>query len=561
VPSLVELRVLNGANIYFTRAAIKLTLDVSALIDAPAPAAKAYAAAVGLGATRPGRAGSGFRQRFAARVVGQLVRRIARDAGIARLGVRVRAGGDVRRLVVAFPWAHEQRAQVLGRAVAGAVDAFGNEDVAQVLQDAAARVADAPEGAAPPTLRPKIPVVAVTGTNGKTTTSRMIAHIGRQAGLHVGWSSTDGIYVDGELVEAGDYSGPSGAGQVLAQPGLQLAVTETARGGILRRGIGVAYNDVSVVTNISADHLGLGGIETIDQLAEVKAVVTKITKPRGWCVVNGDDPRTFPMRLDSPGRAWVFSRDPDSPSIRTVLAEGGRASTVIDGWITVLDDGMDPLPLVKVIDVPMTLAGLSHYNVENALAAASAALGLGLPQQAVVDGLTSFAPGPEFNPGRMNVYSLGAVTAVIDLAHNEAGLEALLEIMAGVRPPGARLMLALGTPGDRADDMVTAMGAMGARGTDRVVIGHKTKYLRGRDPAEIDEVLRSAAASVGVQDVPSYPTELDAMAALVDEAGPGDVVAVMCLQDRARLDGWLRDRGATVDSPEVLRSKVERARH
>jgi cyanophycin synthetase len=161
----------------------------------------------------------------------------------------------------------------------------------------------------------------------------------------------------------------------------------------------------------------------------------------------------------------------------------------------------------------------------------------------------------------MNVYSLDDVTVIIDLAHNEAGLEALLEIMAGVRPPGARLMLALGTPGDRADDMVTAMGAMGARGTDRVVIGHKTKYLRGRDPAEIDEVLRSAAASVGVQDVPSYPTELDAMAALVDEAGPGDVVAVMCLQDRARLDGWLRDRGATVDSPEVLRSKVERARH
>ncbi len=430
-----------------------------------------------------------------------------------------------------------------------------------MLAAAAQQVRDAPEGAAPPTLRPKVPVVAVTGTNGKTTTSRMIAHIGRAAGLHVGWSSTDGIYLDGELVEAGDYSGPSGAGRVLAQPGLQLAVTETARGGILRRGIGLAYNDVSVVTNISADHLGLGGIETLDQLAEVKAVVTRITRQRGWCVVNGDDPRTFAMRLDSPGRSWVFSRDPDSPSIRAVLGDGGRATTVIDGWITVLDKAGDPVPLCKVVDVPMTLAGLSHFNVENALAAASAALGLGLPQQAVVDGLTTFVPGPDLNPGRMNVYSLDDVTVIIDLAHNEAGLEALLEIMAGVRPPGARLMLALGTPGDRTDDMVTAMGAMGARGTDRVVIGHKTKYLRGRDPAEIDEVLRSAAASVGVEDVPSYPTELDAMAALVDEAGPGDVVAVMCLQDRARLDGWLRDRGATVDSPEVLRSKVERAQH
>ena len=559
--SLVELRILNGANLYFTRAAVKLTLDVSVLIDAPAPAAKTFASEIGLGATRPGRAGSGFRQRFAVRVLAQLVRRVARDAGIARLGVRVRSGSGVRELVAAYPWAHQERAEALGKAVAGVVDAFGSADLPAVLAAAARQVRDAPEGAAPPTLRPKVPVVAVTGTNGKTTTSRMIAHIGRAAGLHVGWSSTDGIYLDGELVEAGDYSGPSGAGRVLAQPGLQLAVTETARGGILRRGIGVAYNDVSVVTNISADHLGLGGIETLDQLAEVKAVVTRITRQRGWCVVNGDDPRTFAMRLDSPGRSWVFSRDPDSPSIRAVLSDGGRATTVIDGWITVLDKAGDPVPLCKVVDVPMTLAGLSHFNVENALAAVSAALGLGLPQQAVVDGLTTFVPGPDLNPGRMNVYSLDDVTVIIDLAHNEAGLEALLEIMAGVRPPGARLMLALGTPGDRADDMVTAMGAMGARGTDRVVIGHKAKYLRGRDPAEIDEVLRSAAASVGVEDVPSYPTELDAMAALVDDAGPGDVVAVMCLQDRARLDGWLRDRGATVDSPEVLRSKVERARH
>ncbi len=186
--------------------------------------------------------------------------------------------------------------------------------------------------------------------------------------------------------------------------GSQLAVTETARGGILRRGIGVAYNDVSVVTNVTADHLGLGGIDTVDQLAEVKAVVTKITRPRGWCVVNGDDPRTFAMRLGSPAKCWVFSRDPDSPSIRTVLDEGGRATTVLDGFITVLDQASDAEPLLKVVDVPMTLSGLSHYNVENALAAASAALGLGLPRAAVIEGLSTFAPN-ENNPGRMNMYS------------------------------------------------------------------------------------------------------------------------------------------------------------
>jgi cyanophycin synthetase len=347
---------------------------------------------------------------------------------------------------------------------------------------------------------------------------------------------------------------------VLSQPGVQLAVTETARGGILRRGIGVAYNDVSVVTNVTADHLGLGGIDTVDQLAEVKAVVTKITRPRGWCVVNGDDPRTFGMRLGSPAKCWVFSRDPDSPSIRTVLDEGGRATTVLDGFITVLDNSRDAEPLLKVVDVPMTLSGLSHYNVENALAATSAALGLGLSRSAVIEGLTTFTPS-ENNPGRMNMYSIRDFTVVIDLAHNEAGLEALLEIMNGVREPGARLLLALGSPGDRADDMVTAMGAIGARGADRVVIGHKGDYLRGRPPEELEAVFREGTSSVGVDDVPAFPSELDAAKALVGEAQPGDVVAVMSLQDRASLDAWLRSEGATVDNPETLKSKVERAQH
>ncbi|MEU4389590.1 Mur ligase family protein [Kribbella sp. NPDC023855] len=558
--SLVELRVLDGANLYFSRAAVKLTLDLTALIDAPAPAAKAYASALGLGATRPGRIGSGFRQRFAVRVVGHIVRRIAREAGIGRIGVRVRSGTDVHELVVAYPWAHEGRARALAAAIVEVVDAFGTDELPEVIAAVGDRVRSEPAGNAPPTLRPKIPVVAVTGTNGKTTTSRMIAHIGRAAGLHTGWSSTDGVYFDGELVKYGDFSGPSGAGQVLSQPGVQLAVTETARGGILRRGVGVAYNDVSVVTNVTADHLGLGGIDTVDQLAEVKAVITKITRPRGWCVVNGDDPRTFAMRLDSPAKCWVFSRDPDSPSIRTVLDEGGRATTVLDGFITVLDQSSDAEPLLKVVDVPMTLSGLSHYNVENALAAASAALGLGLPRAAVIEGLSTFSPA-ENNPGRMNMYSVRDFTVVIDLAHNEAGLEALLEIMNGVRQPGGRLLLALGSPGDRADEMVIAMGAIGARGADRVVIGHKGEYLRGRPPEELEAVFREGTSSVGVDDVPAFPTELEAAQALVREAQPGDVVAVMSLQDRASLDAWLRSEGATVDNPETLKAKVERAQH
>jgi cyanophycin synthetase len=340
---------------------------------------------------------------------------------------------------------------------------------------------------------------------------------------------------------------------------VQLAVTETARGGILLRGIGVAHNDVSVVTNVSADHLGLHGVDTVDQLAEVKSVVTRITRPNGWCVLNGDDPRVFAMRTVTQAPVWVFSRDADSPAVREALSGRGRATTVIDGWISVLQTGADPDPVVPLVDVPMTLAGLSRFNIENALAATSAALGLGLPREAVVEGLTTFAPGPQLNPGRMNVYSLGDVTVVLDLAHNEAGLEALLEIMRGLRPPGGRLLLGLGTPGDRTDEIVRGMAELGARHADEILIVHKKAYLRGRDPADLTAQLREGAAAVGVTEVGEAATELDGLQQLLGRSGQGDVVALMCHQDRPLLDAWLRVEGATVDGPDRLREKVRTA--
>jgi cyanophycin synthetase len=554
--SLVELRVLDGPNLYFPRAAIKLTLDLTGLDSLPDDVAMRFARRIGLPNARPGAAGSGFRQRFAARAVTRLVRQIAAEAGTSRLGVRVRPTSDVHRVVVAFPWIHRGRAEALGRAVASVLDRLQLMDVDALVSDVAADVSSAELGPAPETIRPRIPVIAVTGTNGKTTTSRMIGHIGRVAGLHVGWSSTDGIYLDGQLVEAGDYSGPSGASRVLAQPGVQLAVTETARGGILLRGIGVRSNDVSVVTNISADHLGLQGIDTLDQLAEVKAVVAKITKPTGWAVLNGDDPRVFAMRSDIRARTWVFSRDPDSPSIREVIGHGGRASTVIDGWISVLAPASDPDPLVRVVDVPMTLSGLSRFNVENALAACSAALGAGLPRAAVIEGLASFAPDTQHNPGRMNIYSLGGVTVIIDLAHNEAGLEALLEVMDGLRGPGARTLIAVGTAGDRTDDIVRSLGEMAARGSDIMVIVHKQRYLRGRAADELTARYREGAEKVGVTEVAAYDSELEGLEALIGLATPGDVIAVMCHQDRVLVDEWLLVRGGSVDTPDVVRDKV-----
>ena len=562
--SLVELRVLEGPNLYFPRAAVKLTLDVSTITEAGEEAVLRFARRIGLRTTRPGAPGSGFRQRFALRAVERLVRAIAAEAGTRRLAVRVRPTSNPDVVIVAFPWRNRGRAQALGQAVAHALDALPTPDVEEAVSAAAAEVAAAPRGDRPGTITPTIPVVAVTGTNGKTTTSRMIAHIARTSGLVVGWSNTDGIYRDGVLVEAGDYSGPSGAGRALGLDGVQFAVTETARGGILLKGIGISRNDVSVVTNVTADHLGLQGIDTVDQLAEVKSVVPRITRKDGWSVLNGDDPRVLAMRSVISARPWIFSRDPDSPAVREVLTDGGRATTVIDGWITVLAPGADPDPLVELVDVPMTLAGLSRFNIENALAAASAALAIGLARDAVVAGLTSFLPDAEHNPGRMNFFSLPAgdgqsVSVVMDLAHNEAGLEALLEIMSGVRRPGARLLLGLGAVGDRTDELIDALGEIGAKGSDVVAIGHKEWYLRGRTMDEIDALLRAGAARVGVTDIDTYTTEVACLAALVERAEPGDVVGLMCHAERQEAYDWIAAHGGTPDSPEVLSQKVRAA--
>jgi cyanophycin synthetase len=566
VTSLIELRVLEGPNLYFPRAAIKLTLDITPLASAPTVTATRLARRIGLANALPGEPDTGFRQRFAVRAVTRLVRAIAHESGTSRLAVRVRTTSDPHQIVVAYPWRHRERAEEMARAVASVLDAVPGDDIAEAVSRAAERVAAAEDGPEPQTIAPEIPVVAVTGTNGKTTTSRMIAHIARVDGRVVGWSNTDGIYLDGDLVEGGDYSGPSGAGRVLALPGVQFAVTETARGGILLKGIGLTRNDVSVVTNVSADHLGLQGIDTLDQLAEVKAVVPRITRRRGWAVLNGDDPRVFAMRGVIRARPWVFSRDPDSPAIRETLNDGGRATTVIDGWVAVLAPGRDPDPVIVLTDVPMTLAGLSRFNVENTLAATSAALAIGIPRESVIEGLRDFRPDAEHNPGRMNFFTVpleghdgGTASVVIDLAHNEVGLEALIEIMTGVRPAGARLLLGLGAVGDRTDELIGRLGEIGAMGADVVAIGHKERYLRGRTTEELDTLLREGAERVGVTDVTSYDTEVECLAGLVAQAQPGDVVGLMCHAERQQVYDWIADHHGTPDTPEQLGAKVRDA--
>jgi cyanophycin synthetase len=292
--------------------------------------------------------------------------------------------------------------------------------------------------------------------------------------------------------------------------------------------------------------------------------VPRITRKDGWAVLNADDPRVFAMRSVVKAQHWVFGRDADSPAIREVLSHGGRATTVIDGWVSVLVPNRDPDPLVELVDVPATLAGLSRFNVENSLAAASAALAVGIPRDVVVERLRSFRPDAEHNPGRMNIFSVGVeggqgVTVVVDLAHNEAGLEALLEVMAGVRRAGGRTLLGLGAVGDRQDDLIERLGEIGAMGSDVVAICHKQRYLRGRTLEELEALLRAGAERVGVTDVRAYPTEVEGLAALVAQAEPGDVVGLMCHAERPGVYAWLAEHGGTPDSPEDLAAKVRAA--
>lgn len=568
-----EVRVLEGPNLYFTRPAVKVTLEVPGIADAPPEAVRELGTALGMPRVQPGAARSGQRQRVAARLAERAIRLVAAAAGTRRLGVRSRSTAEPDVVVVAFVWRHRGRAEALGSAVADLLSevfaavlsgAAGSVRARTAVAEHGARVASAPAGDAPWVLTPQVPVASVTGTNGKTTTTRLIAHISMTAGLRTAWSSTDGVVVQGEVVEPGDYSGPAGARGALGAEGVQLAVLETARGGMLLRGLGVSSNDVSVVTNVSADHLGQQGIDTVDQLAEVKAIVTRVTSPAGWAVLNGDDPRVWAMRAATRARPWVFTEDPDSPAVRQALDAGGRAMTLLDGDLSVLTPGAAPQRLVPVLDVPLTIWGLSRHNTANALAAAAAALALGVPRESVVEGLRSFAPDAVLNPGRMNTYTLtrreSTITVIVDLAHNEAGLEALLDVARGLVAPGGRVHLGLGTAGDRTDDLLVALGEIAGLRADRVVTAHKEHYLRGRSAEELEQHLRVGLTRAGVPDVEALPTELAALGVLVDGAVDGDVVAMMCHAERAEIAAWLEEHGATPDDAASIRRKVVRAR-
>jgi cyanophycin synthetase len=566
---LVELRVLDGPNLYFTRPAVKLTIAVPGLLAASEEDVARIAARAGLPGSEPGRAprvrpGSPWteqRRRLVARLAGHMTRALA-HAARTNLAMRWRSGPEPDQVVVAYPWRRRTAAEAMGREACGVLAAVvsSHRSPERLLAEAARRLAVIEPGPPPSVPEPAIPVIAVTGTNGKTTTVRALSHLGREAGLTVAYSSTDGVYRDGKLIEEGDYSGFGGAGKALAQPGVQLAVLETARGGILLRGIGAKHNDVAVVTNVSADHLGLHGIRTLDQLAEVKAAVTRITRPAGWDVLNADDPRVLAMRRGIGGRPWLFSMDSDHPAIRSVLADGGRATTIIDGRLTYVTAGMRLHQLLPLDDIPLTLAGISSQHTQNAMGVASAALGIGLPVEAVVHGLETFVLDPETNPGRANLFELDGRIILADYAHNEAGMMGLVEICRGLRPPGGQIWLTFDTAGDRTDQVLHGMGYLAARGSDHVAIAELVHYLRGRDRQDHVDRLRAGAVDGGATEVPVFIDEMHALEWMLERSKPGDVVAVTALIQRNEIFELVKERGAELIGPPRVRELVRSAR-
>ena len=370
--------------------------------------------------------------------------------------------------------------------------------------------------------------MSISGTNGKSTVTRLITHVLLRAGRHVGTTTSDGVLVDERMVDPGDWTGPGGAHQILARHDIDVAVLETARGGIVLRGVGYESNDASVLTNVSSDHLDLQGIHTLPELAEVKSTICRITRPDGWVVLNADDPLVSAVSRRVKARVALFTMVGDeSAVVRRHRERGGRAYLVRDGVI-VEADGAAETAIVEVARVPITIGGLARHNVANALAAAGGARGLGATIAQVRDGLTAFAPDAAKSPGRLNLFRLGARVVIVDFAHNEAGVGAILDvaegIAAGAAGRAAPITAIIGTAGDRPDDTLRGIGRIAAERAQRVAIKQTLEYLRGRTAESVvGELMVGIVAGGGSPaDVPIYDSETDALRAeLNGAAGAG----------------------------------------
>ncbi|MBX7169249.1 MAG: cyanophycin synthetase [Pirellulales bacterium] len=370
----------------------------------------------------------------------------------------------------------------------------------------------------------RIPIVAVTGVNGKTTTTRFIAHILRTLGRKVGMTCTDGIFINDRRIEAGDCSGPMSAQAVLMNPTVDAAVLETARGGILRAGLGFDRCDVSVVTNIGeGDHLGLSDIETLDKLAAVKRTIVEATSADGAVVLKATDPLVADMARYARASVIFFALDGEEPTILAHRQEGGRAIFVRHGMV-ILAEGEVEIPLVALENVPLAHGGRISFQVENTLASAAAAWALGVPRDAIRAGLESFAADKHKVPGRFNLLEIAGATVIVDYGHNVSALSALIEAIEQF--PQSRRTVVYSAAGDRRDCDMVRQGQLLGEAFDRVIL-YEDHYLRGREEGEIMRLFREGlAAGARVGQVQNFKGNIKAIETALRDVRAGELLVL-----------------------------------
>ena len=337
----------------------------------------------------------------------------------------------------------------------------------------------------PPGSSARIPIIAVSGTNGKTTTTRLIAHIVKQLGYKVGYTTTDGVYIQNQLMMKGDCTGPVSAEFVLRDPTVNYAVLECARGGILRAGLGFHNCDVAVVTNVAEDHMGLGGIDTLEKLARVKAVAAHTVFPKGYAILNADDDLVYQMHEDLDCKVAYFSLHEDNHRIKKHCAKGGIAAIYENGYVTIVK-GTWKIRVEKVTNIPLTFSGMAEFNIANVLAAILATYVQDFKTEDIRQSLQTFVPSPALTPGRMNMFHFRNYSVMIDYAHNTHGLTAIGKYVKSV-DASVKVGIIAGV-GDRRDEDIISLGEAAADVFDEIII-RQDKNLRGRTEQEIIDLM------------------------------------------------------------------------
>ena len=374
----------------------------------------------------------------------------------------------------------------------------------------------------------RIPILAVTGTNGKTTTSRMLAHIYKLSGKQVGLATTEGVYIDGQLSVAGDMTGPKAARMVLRDPSVEVAVLETARGGLLRAGMGYRGSDVSACLNVRSDHLGLKGIDTLEQLAEVKRVV--IEAATGTAVLNADDPLCLKMSGHARAEHILYvTTNPSHDLVRVHVRAGGKAIGLEEGinghMITLYDNGAH-IPLLWTHLIPATLEGRALHNVQNAMFAAAMAYCGGVKLEDIRHGLKTFDTTFFQAPGRMNVFDGHPFRVILDYAHNPHAVEAMCSVVEQINVPGRKIVV-LSAPGDRRDEDIKEVAANAAGHFDHYIC-RRDDSLRGREHAEVPEMLRHTLIEEGVAGdaIQVIPTEVESVDTALRAGRSDDLILI-----------------------------------